>query len=108
MLVYSTDFCYFCRMDYKDFLSRLQERTDKGDEETKRYMSALLHIVKEQCVQMDTVSIQGFGSFEPKKKLERVVTNPTTGKRMLIPPKMILTFKPGSVIKSKLKQLPPQ
>ncbi len=95
-------------MDYKTFLSRLQERLDKGDGEVDRYMSAFLHIVKEQCAQMDTISIQGFGSFEPKKKLERVVTNPTTGKRMLVPPKMVLTFKPASTIKSKLKMLPPQ
>ncbi len=95
-------------MKYQDFKNRLQERLGKEDEEVGRYMSAFLHIVKEQCSQMNTVSVQGFGSFEPKKKLERVVTNPTTGKRMLVPPKMVLTFRSGSVIKSKLKELLPQ
>ncbi len=92
-------------MDHKSFLNRLQERLGKDKGEVDRYMAAFLHIVKERCSQMDSVSIQGFGSFEPKKKLERVVVNPTTGKRMLVPPKMVLTFKPGSAIKAKLKTL---
>lgn len=54
---------------------------------------------------MDSVSIQGFGTFEPRKKLERIAVNPATGKRMLIPPKIVLSFKPGINIKNKLKEL---
>ena len=91
-------------MDHKSFLIQLQSRLGK-DKEIDSYMSAFLQILKERCSQMDTVAIQGFGLFEPKKKLERVVVNPSTGKRMLVPPKMILSFKPGSAIKTKLKML---
>lgn len=92
-------------MDYKSFLIQLQSRLGKDKGEIDSYMSAFLQILKERCSQMDTVAIQGFGLFEPKKKLERVVVNPSTGKRMLVPPKMILSFKPGSAIKTKLKML---
>ena len=95
-------------MDHKSFVEELQTRLGKDRGEVDRYMSAFLQIMKERCAQMDVVSIQGFGSFEPKKKLERVVINPSTGKRMLVPPKMILSFKPGSVIKMKLKKLSAQ
>ena len=91
-------------MDHKSFLIQLQSRLGKDKGEIS-YMSAFLQILKERCSQMDTVAIQGFGLFEPKKKLERVVVNPSTGKRMLVPPKMILSFKPGSAIKTKLKML---
>ena len=86
-------------MDHKSFLIQLQSRLGKDKGEIDSYMSAFLQILK------DTVAIQGFGLFEPKKKLERVVVNPSTGKRMLVPPKMILSFKPGSAIKTKLKML---
>ena len=90
--------------EYHQILSDpLQSIEDKRQAENT--LSAFLQILKERCSQMDTVAIQGFGLFEPKKKLERVVVNPSTGKRMLVPPKMILSFKPGSAIKTKLKML---
>ena len=76
-------------MDHKSFLIQLQSRLGKDKGEIDSYMSAFLQILKERCSQMDTVAIQGFGLFE----------------RMLVPPKMILSFKPGSAIKTKLKML---
>ena len=79
-------------MDHKSFLIQLQSRLGKDKGEIDSYMSAFLQILKERCSQMDTVAIQGF-------------VNPSTGKRMLVPPKMILSFKPGSAIKTKLKML---
>lgn len=70
--------------------------------------SGLLQIIKERSLSMDSVSIQGFGIFEPRKKLERVAVNPSTGKRMLIPPRIVLTFKPGAVLKNRIKENPAQ
>lgn len=50
-----------------------------------------------------TLNVQGFGSFEVKKKLERVVVNPTTKQKMLVPPKLVLAFKPSPALKEKFK-----
>ncbi len=49
-----------------------------------------------------TVSISSFGNFEVKKRLERVIVNPTTGQRMLVPPKLVVAFKPSQILKSKI------
>jgi len=38
-----------------------------------------------------------------KKKMERVVVNPATKQRKLIPPKLVLAFKPSTVLKEKMK-----
>ena len=51
----------------------------------------------------DSVSIPSFGTFEVKKRLERIVINPTTQQKMLVPPKLVLNFKPIASIKAKLK-----
>ena len=48
------------------------------------------------------VSISSFGNFEVKKRLERVIVNPTTGQRMLVPPKLVVAFKPSQGLKSKI------
>ena len=50
-----------------------------------------------------TPEVVGFGNFEAKKKNERVVVNPSNGKRMLVPPKVVLAFKVSNVLKNRLK-----
>ena len=51
----------------------------------------------------DSVLIPTFGTFEVKKKLERVMVNPSTGLRMLVPPKLVLSFKPNISWKERVK-----
>lgn len=92
-------------MEHKQFIEELQSRLGKDRREIDNLFSDMLQIIKDRCSQMDTLSIQGFGTFEPRKKLERVAVNPTTGKRMLIPPKIVLCFKSGTVIKNRLKEI---
>ena len=53
--------------------------------------------------EMDDVVIPAFGTFEPRKRNERVMVHPSTKRRMLIPPKVVLGFKVSNVLKSKLK-----
>ena len=41
--------------------------------------------------------------FETKKKMERIMVNPASGQRMLVPPKLVLNFKRNQTLKEKLK-----
>ena len=59
--------------------------------------------VSAQLEDENTVSIAGFGAFEVKKKLERVLVNPATKQRMLVPPKIVVNFKPNNALKDKAK-----
>jgi DNA-binding protein HU-beta/integration host factor subunit alpha len=49
------------------------------------------------------IAIPNFGTFEIKKRLERVLVSPTTGQRMLVPPKMVVGFKQSNVLKNKIQ-----
>ena len=51
----------------------------------------------------NTISLQGFGTFVVKKKLEGISVNPVTQQRMLIPPKLVLAYKPSVTLKEKFK-----
>ena len=66
-------------------------------------VSSLLSIMTQELQDGNTVAIQGFGTFEVKKKMERVSVNPVTQQRLLIPPKLVLTFKPSIALKEKFK-----
>lgn len=52
----------------------------------------------------EAVSIPSFGTFEIKKRLERILVNPSTGKRMMVPPKLVLNFRPTPLVKEQLKK----
>ena len=60
-------------------------------------------VLRARCSEMDEVQVPGFGTFEPKKRDERVMLHPTSGRRMLVPPKVVVGFKVSNVLKTKLK-----
>lgn len=90
-------------MNNKQFLSELSEKCQIGPDQTAGQVDALIEVMEQIWQEGDSVSLSGFGVLEVKKKNERVSVNPTTGKRMLIPPKLVLTYKPSSLLKEKLK-----
>ena len=71
--------------------------------DTSSLISALVAEMTAQLEDENIVSVQNFGSFEVKKKQERVVVNPATQQRMLVPPKLIIGFKPTASFKEKMQ-----
>lgn len=92
-------------MEHKELVSELQQRLNVDADKIEAMIEGFSSIVADRCAQMDSIMIQGLGTFEARKKMERVAVNPATGKRMLIPPKIVLVFKPNSAIKSRLKDI---
>ena len=89
-------------MNNKEFITELAKRTGNAVKDTTSLMVGLTAELTAQLEEEATVAINGFGNFEVKKKLERVVINPSTKQRMLVPPKMVLSFKPSTSLKDKL------
>ena len=90
-------------MNNKEFIVDLATRLDEKAKETQRLASIFSTVFAESLEEGDSLSLQGFGTFEVKKKLERIVTNPTNKQRMLVPPKLALSFKPSNILKDKIK-----
>ncbi|WP_454896966.1 HU family DNA-binding protein [Alloprevotella tannerae] len=90
-------------MNNKEFIADLATRLDEKAKETQRLASIFSTVFAESLEAGDSLSLQGFGTFEVKKKLERIVTNPTNKQRMLVPPKLALSFKPSNILKDKIK-----
>lgn len=70
---------------------------------TADFLQSVVGEMTSQLQQGNSISIQGFGSFEVKKKMERISVNPINKKRMLVPPKLVMVFKPSALLKDKLK-----
>ncbi len=90
-------------MNNKEYISALTSKLGITASEAQKLTTALVEELAGKLDEGNVLTIQGFGNFEVKKKLERVVVNPTTKQRMLVPPKLVLSFKPSNVLKDKLK-----
>ncbi len=90
-------------MDHKTFLDSLSQRVNAGKEETSEMVASLCQVLTEAALEGDSVTFPGFGSFEPRKRIERIALHPSTGKRMLIPPKITLSFRPSTLLKQKVR-----
>lgn len=88
-------------MNNKEFTTALIQKTGLSTRESNQMMNALIKEISCRLEEEDTVMIQNFGSFEVKKKLERVLINPATKQKMLVPPKMSVNFKPAVSLKEK-------
>ena len=90
-------------MNNKDFIAGLASRSGYSLKETSDLMASLLEEMTQQWEEGNPICIQGFGVFEVKKKIERISVSPTTKQRMLVPPKLVLTYRPSILLKEKFK-----
>ena len=90
-------------MNNKDFITELAEKTGYSAEEAQRMVDIVVETMADRLQEGDVVLIPNFGSFEIKRKMERIMVNPSTGQRMLVPPKLVLNFKPNSNWKERVK-----
>ena len=90
-------------MNNKQFISELSQRLGYTSQVTQKMMYQLIDAMGDVFQEGNTVTVQNFGTFEVKKKMERVMINPTTGQRMLVPPKLTLNFKISPTWKDQLK-----
>ena len=90
-------------MNNKEFTSELAERLGYTIKDTSELMNSLLSSMTQELEEGNVIAIQGFGSFEVKKKAERISINPASKQRMLVPPKLVLSYRPSNTFKDKVK-----
>lgn len=92
-------------MNGDEFLRLLSEKTNRDEKETNRLVLSLADVIVGGLQDGNSVSLRGFGTFEVKKKSERIVVNHTTGKRTLFPPKLVIGFGPSASLKENINML---
>lgn len=91
-------------MNNKEFISVLANKTNMKPADTQNLVDELIAVMSDCFQEGDSVQMANFGCFEVKKKLERVMVNPATAQRMLVPPKLVLAFKPNPTWKDQIKK----
>ncbi len=90
-------------MNHKELVQAVQRETGLPSDKVSAMTDCAVAAIVGMLAQGDSIAIQGFGSFEVKKKEERLSVHPSTGCRMMIPPKQVPSFRPGATLKSRIR-----
>lgn len=81
----------------------MASRTGFSAKDTQTLVNNIVNAMGDAFQEDNAVLVPNFGVFETKKKMERIMVNPASGQRMLVPPKLVLNFRPNQTLKEKLK-----
>lgn len=90
-------------LNNKEFIETLAVETGHTVADTSKYVAAIVKVMNEELQAGNAVHIHEFGTFEVKKKMERISVIPSSGQRILVPPKLVLSFRPAQMLKEQLK-----
>jgi integration host factor subunit beta len=77
---------------------------------TKEIVQKTFDAIVETLVEQRRIELRNFGVFEVKQRAARKARNPRTGDRVDVPPKNVVTFKPGKKMEElvrKMTNVPP-
>ena len=89
-------------MNNKEYIAELAQQSGYTQTDTQKMVAAVIEQMGDSFEEGNSVLIPNFGTFEVKKRLERIIVNPGTQQRMLVPPKLVLNFRPKESVKYKL------
>ena len=87
----------------KVFIAELAQRLGYNAKDTQQMVYNVVDAMADAFQEGYAVNVANFGSFEVKKKMERIMVSPSTGQRMLVPPKLVLGFKISPKWKEQVK-----
>ena len=90
-------------MNTAELTSSLAQKLLLPKTEVAKRLEDTVVVITAELLKSKTVSFPNFGSLEVKKREERISVNPGSGKRMLVPPKLVVKFKMSNKLKDKLK-----
>ena len=89
-------------MNNKEFIAEVAGAMSATPQQCQKMVNELADTMAAALEQNNEIVVSGLGSFETKQKKERVMLNPSTGKKMLVPPKIVMNFKMSPTYKNKI------
>lgn len=89
-------------MTKKDIALKIAEQVPLKQIEIKKIVQLILDNIVDSLAQGQTVELRNFGIFKVKSRKGRMGRNPRTGAAVPVPPKKVVTFKPGLLMKQKV------
>ena len=86
-------------MTKKDIVLKVASDTGLKQLDVKKVVQKSLEAIVGSLAQGQTVELRNFGIFKVKMRKGRTGRNPRTGEKVPVPPKRVVVFKPGLLMK---------
>ena len=90
-------------MTKKDIVIKVSNDTNVAQIDVKKVVQRTLDVIVESLERSETVELRNFGVFKVKNRRGRLGRNPRTGEEVQVPEKKVVVFKPGLILKNKVK-----
>lgn len=90
-------------MNKSEFAQKISYQTGVTQKEAMDQVNLMIDIMTDQLMQRGEIKLRGFGTFQAKKRSEKMMTNPQTMERIKIPERYVPVFIPGSVLRNAVK-----
>lgn len=95
-------------MTKRDLVVRISQETGIVQQKVLEVVQKTLDYIAEALTKGETVELRNFGVFEVKVRKPRVGRNPNQPEKdVRIPPRAVVKFKPGKVMREEVLKLTP-
>ncbi len=92
-------------MTKKEIVKTISEEIGLTQLKTKEIVQKTFDAIVDTLVEDKRIELRNFGVFEVKKRAARKARNPRTGEKVLVPEKLVVTFKPGKEMEGRVREL---
>ncbi|MBN1810082.1 MAG: integration host factor subunit beta [Planctomycetes bacterium] len=89
-------------MTKNDIVVSIAKATGLRQVDVKKVAQMTLDGIVDALVDDGRIELRNFGIFEVKTRRGRKARNPRTGEEVMVPPKKVVTFKPGKMMEERV------
>ena len=90
-------------MTKKDIVTKIASDTNIKQIDVKKIVQMTFDIIIDGLARGEKIELRNFGVFKTKSRKGRMGRNPRTGAQVPVEPKKVAIFKPGLIMKAKVK-----
>ena len=91
-------------MTKKEIAIKIADETGIKQIVVKEVVQKTIDAMIEALAKGETLELRNFGVFKIKERKARTGRNPRTGESVPVPPKKVVTFKPGLIMKQRVRE----
>ena len=91
----------------KEIVKQIADEIQETQLKTKEVVQLTFNAIVDALIKYRRIELRNFGVFEVRLRKERKARNPHSGEPVTVPPKFVVTFKPGKEMEERVGKLKP-